>query len=252
VKDETGRTYTIQYELFMMGLCVFALGSVGVTTVFRLDESSRTILDWADTIVCLLFFVDFVATFYLAKDRKRYFLTWGWIDLLSSIPVFGSARIGRVARVWRIVRVLRGARATKLIATFILERRAQGAFLAAALLSLLLVVFASIAILQFERGPEANIRGPGDALWWAVTTITTVGYGDRFPVTPGGRVIGAVVMAIGLGLAGTLSGLIAAWFLAPASTRNEGELLLLHAEIAALRREIQGLSSDRLKGRLES
>jgi len=143
------------------------------------------------------------------------------------------------ARVFRIFRVLRGVRATKLIASFVLDRRAEGAFLAAALISMLLVVFSSIAVLQFETTLESNIKGPGDAIWWAFVTLTTVGYGDRYPVTTEGRVVGALLMTAGVGLFGALSGFVAAWFLTPSRRAQTGELDALRNDIAELRRAIE-------------
>jgi voltage-gated potassium channel len=110
----------------------------------------------------------------------------------------------------RILRVLRGIRSTKVLTQFILQRRAEGAFLAATLLSLLLIMISSIAVLQFETSPEANIKSPEDALWWSIVTITTVGYGDRYPISPEGRLIASFLMIAGVGLFGTLSGFIAA------------------------------------------
>jgi voltage-gated potassium channel len=148
-----------------------------------------------------------------------------------------ALRVGRLARILRILRVLRGVRSTRLIASVIIERRAHGASLAAALLSLLLVVFAGIAVLQFESGAEgANIKNAGDALWWSVATITTVGYGDRFPVTPEGRLVAGCLMMAGVGLFGTLSGFVAAWFLAPPTQSQQNELDLLRGDVAEIRR----------------
>ena len=106
-------------------------------------------------------------------------------------------------------------------------------------MSLLLVVFGSIAMLQFEGGQSAgNIKTAEDALWWAITTITTVGYGDRFPVTTEGRLLAGVLMIAGVGLFGTLSGFIASWFLAPQSIgkHQEKEIELLQVEMERLRR----------------
>jgi voltage-gated potassium channel len=232
------------YELFMLVLCLYALAALAADAVLGLDQSSRQILQWTDLALCLFFFGDFVITLVRAKHRWRYLITWGWIDLLSSIPMVDAFRLGRAARVVRVFRVLRAARATKLIATFLMNRRAEGALLAAGLVSVLLVVSASIAVLQFESTPESNIRGPADAVWWAFVTITTVGYGDRFPVTPEGRIVGALLMTAGVGLFGTFSGFVAAWFLEPGRAKEESEIEAVRKELSALRRAIQERSAS--------
>ena len=126
-----------------------------------------------------------------------------------------------------------------MLSTALMERRAQSAFLAAALASLLLLVLGSAAIMNFEDLPEANIKGPEDALWWAFVTITTVGYGDRFPVTSEGRLVGALLMTAGVGLFGAFSGLFASWFLAPKAAENRSEIEALREEVAALRKAIE-------------
>ena len=77
-----------------------------------------------------------------------------------------------------------------------------------------MLCFGSIAILQFEQGPTGTIQSPGDAMWWAIVTVTTVGYGDTYPVSPEGRVLASVLMAAGVGLFGTFTAFIASWFLA--------------------------------------
>ncbi|MDB4912410.1 MAG: ion transporter [Gemmatimonadetes bacterium] len=208
-------------------------------SVAHVDEGTRQVLEITDDLICAVFFVDFVVHLTRARHPLHYFITWGWIDLLSSVPAVSFLRWGRAARVVRILRVLRGARATKVMAEAILERRGRGLLLAALLVSLLLVVFASIGILQFETAPESNIRSGSDALWWAITTITTVGYGDRYPVTGEGRLLGSVLMVFGVALFGTFSGFVASWFVGTQSTRSD-------AEIAALREEIRVLRAERL------
>lgn len=227
------------YQLFMLILCLFALTTLGAETVLPLKESTREILRYADTAVCALFFLDFLIQLARAKSRWDYFLRWGWIDLLSSIPMVDALRVGRAARFMRILRVIRGIRSTKLLAEFVLVRRAQGAFLAAMLISLLLVVFASIAVLQFEQVEGANIRTAQDAVWWAVVTLTTVGYGDRYPITGEGRVIASLLMITGVGLFGTFSGYVASWFLVPGEQRQDSEVAALRGDIAALRELIE-------------
>jgi voltage-gated potassium channel len=90
--------------------------------------------------------------------------------------------------------------------------------------SLLLVVFASVAILQFEQVQGANITTAQDAVWWAVVTLTTVGYGDRYPITGEGRAVATLLMVAGVGLFGTFSGYVASWFLVPGKERQESEV----------------------------
>jgi voltage-gated potassium channel len=231
------------YHLLMLVLCLFALGVLAIQTAVTLDPQIRLVLEYADYAVCMIFFADFVVSMWRAPSRLRYLATWGWLDLLSSIPTVSVARWGRIGRVLRVFRVLRGLRATKLISTVILRKRAQNTFLAAALLALLLVVFCSVAILEFETAPESNIKTAADAVWWAFATITTVGYGDRFPVTPEGRFIAVVLMCAGVGLFGTLSGFFASWFLENEVADETTEIGALREEIAALRRSVDELAA---------
>lgn len=227
------------YQLFMLTLCLYAIVALAADSFFSLDPDIRKIINYADIGVCILFFVDFITSFFSAPDRWRYLYTWGWLDLASSIPMFDAFRWGRAARIMRIFRVLRGVRATKIVASFLLDRRAEGAFLAAALVSILLIVFSSIAILQFESGTDSNIKNAEDAIWWAFATITTVGYGDRYPVTFEGRIVAVMLMTAGVGLFGTLSGFVAAWFLAPGRKRQETEIQSLTREIQELREIVE-------------
>lgn len=231
----TLRTNSPAYELFILSLSLFAILSLAVQTALYLDPESRTILEYADLGICILFLLDFALSLARAPDRMKYFFQWGWLDLASSIPTLDIARWGRAARVVRVIRVLRGVRATRILARLVLERRAESTFLAASLVAILLVVVASISILQFENAPDSNIKSAEDALWWAFATITTVGYGDRFPVTGEGRAVAVLLMCAGVGLFGTFSAFLAAWFLASHGDESE-ELRALRDEVEHLRR----------------
>jgi voltage-gated potassium channel len=230
------------YLLFTLALSVFAIGVLAFEVLVAVDPRTREILRYADHAVCVLFFVDFLASLYNAPEKWRYLIRWGWLDLLSSIPTFEAFRLGRAARIFRILRVLRAIRSAKILAEFILLRRAQGTFLAVALVSFLLVVVSSISILHVETDPNSNIKTAEDAVWWALTTITTVGYGDRVPVTSEGRFIGGVLMFAGVGLFATFSGFVAAWFIRPVEKKQVVDLEVLRDEIAALRRAIEAKS----------
>jgi voltage-gated potassium channel len=75
-----------------------------------------------------------------------------------------------------------------------------------------MILFASVTILELEDTPDANIKTAEDAIWWAYATITTVGYGDKYPVTTGGRIIAAMLMTTGVGLFGTFTAYVSSWF----------------------------------------
>lgn len=240
MNDAPDRLASPGYQVFMLVLCLFALGAGAVQTAIHLEPRTRGILSYADYAVCVVFLADFVISLWRAPNRRRYLATWGWLDLLSSIPTVDVARWGRAARILRIFRVLRGLRATRLLATLALRKRAQNTALAVCLVALLLIVFCSIAVLHFEAESESNIKTAEDAIWWAFSTITTVGYGDRYPVTSEGRFVAVILMGAGVGLFGTFSGFLAAWFIGPQETREEepdvkGELAALRQEVAALR-----------------
>lgn len=240
------RDGSVPYQVFMLGLCMYAIGALALETMLIVDPDVSVILDYADMSVCLIFFFDFLLCLQRAKGRRwTYFLTWGWLDLLSSIPALDVARWGRIARVFRIFRVLRGLRLTQIVAGLVLRQRAEAVVLASALAALILVVTCSVAILRFEDAPDSNITSGGDAIWWAFATITTVGYGDRFPVTAEGRVVAAILMTAGVGLSSTVAAFLAAWFLQPsrkAADRKDRELV---KELGLLREAVERQGSER-------
>lgn len=224
------------YQLFMLALCVLVLVSLAVEVLIPLDDETRLILFYADTVVCILFLGDFAHSLATAPQRSRYFFTWGWIDLLSSIPAAGFLRAGRAARVARILRLLRGARSTRDLGAFVIAKRAQSTLLAVLLATLLVVVASSIAILQVERPAGGNIATASGALWWSVVTVATVGYGDRFPITFEGRTIAVLLMGTGIALFGVFTAYVASWFMEPDERAQDQEFRAIHEELAELRR----------------
>lgn len=227
------------YLLFTLAISLMAVFLLAIDATWSPSPGTRTILQTADTVLCGLFFIDFLVMLRKSKSRGRYLLTWGWLDLLSSVPLIPALRIGRLARVVRVVRVLRGIRSARVLTTFVLDRRAESTAMAALLVAITFVVFGSITILQLESVPNSRIQGPQDALWWTLGTLTTVGYGECYPVTAEGRIVAAVLMVAGVGLAGTVSGFIAAWFLSPRRREQEDEIHTIRREIETLRQVLE-------------
>jgi voltage-gated potassium channel len=230
------------YDFFMLLLCVYSLMSLSAETFLGLSQETRDIVDAVDNVVCGIFLLDFFINLGRAKDRFQ-FMKWGWIDLLSSIPAIDFLQAGRIVRVIRILRVLRGIRLARILANYLKNNRADGAFLAVIFIAILLLFLSSIAILQVEVAQDSNIKTPSDALWWAIVTMTTVGYGDKFPTTTIGRIIASVLMVSGVGLFGTLSGSVASWILNPVEQRQDVDLNAIHAELALINRRLNETTS---------
>jgi voltage-gated potassium channel len=126
--------------------------------------------------------------FYKA-DNKLAFIKWSWIDLISSVPAVSYLRAGRLLRMIRLLRLIRAFRSSQMFVNHIFRNKAKGALTSVTILAVLLIIFSSIAILQVEKDPNSNIKTAEDAIWWSYVTITTVGYGDKFPVTTEGRIL---------------------------------------------------------------
>ena len=200
------------FNIIILVLSLYVLISLIVTTFFVLSDEVTVLLNYVDNVICIIFLVDFAMRFKKANN-KLVFMKWGWIDLISSIPYIDFLRAGRVLRLIRLIRVFRAFKATKLIFEHINRNKKQSALTSVALISFLMVIFSSIAILQFEKDVNSNIKTAEDAIWWSYVTITTVGYGDKFPITTEGRIIGAVLMTMGVGIFGTFTALVSSWFI---------------------------------------
>lgn len=198
-------------NILIIVLSIYVLIALMVDTFLKLPTEVSRILNIVDNLICAVFLFDFGVRLYRAKSKLQ-FMKWGWIDLISSIPTFDFMRVGRALRLIRLLRILRAFRSTKHLVHHIFKRRTQGALTAAVIIAILMVIFSSIAILQVEDDPNSNIKTAEDAIWWAYVTITTVGYGDKFPVTTEGRIIAAFLMTVGVGLFGTFTAYLASWF----------------------------------------
>jgi voltage-gated potassium channel len=198
-------------NIIVFFLSLYVIVAVVVDTFFPLSYEVSRLLHDIDYVVCLVFFMDFLHRLFSSKNKWHY-LRWGWIDLLSSIPM-NLFLAGRLFRVFQLLRVIRAMRSINFLSHYFLKNKIRGAFTSAALLAFIVIVFSAIGILKFEKDVAgSNIKTAEDALWWAYVTITTVGYGDKYPVTSEGRIIAAVLMTVGVGLFGTFTAFVASWF----------------------------------------
>ncbi|WP_372728785.1 potassium channel family protein [Nocardioides sp.] len=178
----------------------------------RLPADLATMLQVAGWSVWVAFAVDFLVRIVLADTRWSYVRSH-WYDLaLIVLPML---------RPLRLLRLLALARILNRSATSSLVGRVSTYVLGAALMS---AVLAAIAVLDVEQDAAgANITTFGDALWWSATTVTTVGYGDRFPVTAAGRLIAVALMVVGIATVGAVIASITGWMVAQVDTEASRE-----------------------------
>ncbi len=225
-------------EITVLVLSVYTLGALLSQIVFHVSPEVSLLLDRIDTVVCMFFLADFTLRFRRSPS-KLAFMKWGWIDLISSIPAYDFLRWGRMVRVIRILRILRALGSSRRLVVILFRNRTKSLALAALLTAFVLIVFSSIAVLAFEDKNESNIRTPFDALWWAISTMTTVGYGDKIPATVEGKIVAMILMVAGVGLFGVLTGLFARIFVEPELKIEAADILALTAEIRLLRERIE-------------
>ena len=219
-KEQKQALHPINILVFFLSLYVIV--ALVVDTFFPLSPEVHSLLIDIDYAVCAIFFIDFLYRFFTAKDKWAY-MRWGWVDLLSSIPL-NYFLAGRLFRIFQLIKVLRAIRSIELITHFFFKEKIKSAFASAAILAFVMIVFCSIGILKLEKdAPGSNIKSAEDALWWSYVTITTVGYGDRYPVTTEGRMLAAVLMTVGVGLFGTFTAYVASWFVIQKEEEVEAE-----------------------------
>jgi len=241
------------YHGFIVVLTLLSLVTM-VALLLPLDEQTLFLLRFYDNTICVVFLLDFVVEMIRAPNKSEFFLHQrGWLDLIGSIPSFGAFKFGgllRLARISRLIRIahLAGAQNQRDLLRDVLKNRSQYAFIVTFTVALLVLYVTSTAVLQAEsKDPNANIVTGGDALWWAIVTITTVGYGDLYPITAAGRTIAVFTMFAGVGIIGALASILASILVPPPASDipTQGSAQVsepsVEQELAALRAELSNV-----------
>ncbi len=214
----TGELKGISYELFILGVGLVSITNTALF-VLPLDGPITAVAFVIDAILGPIFLFDFAYRFATTPARSTYVLRrFGWADLLSAVPFLGLFRVFRISRVGSLLR--RADREDVLKELYV--GRAATTFWTTMFLVLIVIEFGGMGVFYAEAGyPGSNISTGGDAVWWGLVTITTVGYGDYYPVSPGGRVVGGLLLFAGIALFSVLTGFIANQFLSPRANRLE-------------------------------
>jgi voltage-gated potassium channel len=226
----------IGYEVFIAALSILSILNL-VLIFFVQDQTIDFVLEAMNLLLSIVLFCDFLYRLRKAPSKTTYFFReFGWADLGASVPLpqFKILRIFRLIKVWRLFR-LYGA---KRLLTAMVKERAETALYLLLLIAVLVLEFGSLLMLRIEQNAAgANIVSASDAIWYVLVTISTVGYGDQFPVTNAGRVLGTVIIVLGVGIFGTLTGFLANAFITPRKTKDE-QAAIEAAEEAEEEREV--------------
>jgi len=226
------------YELFIMLLSVLSIFNLLVFVIPRIDPVVEEVVALVDRFITVIFMLDFLYRFFTAESKRDYFFrNWGWADLLTSMPV-QQFKIFRIFRIVRISRLLRMDGWRNIVGE-IRDNRASSALYLTIFMVIIVLEFGGMGIVFAEAyDTDANIRTAGDGVWWAFVTITTVGYGDQFPVTSLGRFIGFFVMVLGVGSYAVLTGFLAKMFLSPGDedSMEQIETMVQNEEMSEVRR----------------
>jgi voltage-gated potassium channel len=207
------------YEIFIGLLSILSIFNIVLMYGFLKDSALQQILWAMNVLLTAIFMGDFIYRFTTSSARAGYFFRrFGWADLLSSVP-FGQFKIFRLFRLVHVYRLLRD-RGPKNVLDSLVRDRAGSALLTLLLAGILVLEFGSLSILRIEEyAPGGNIKTASDALWYVIVTISTVGYGDFYPVTNHGRFVGAIIIIVGVGIFGTFTGYLANIFLSPSKKK---------------------------------
>lgn len=203
------------FALFIQFLIVLSVITFSVETLPNLKPQTKAILNSIEVFCVVVFTAEYLARIYVADNKPKFvFSFFGLIDLFAILPFylsFGldlrSLRVLRMFRLFRLLKLVRYNRAMQHFAKAMLLAKEQIILFMG--VTLVLIYFAAIGIYYFENEAQPeHFSSIFDSLWWSIVTLTTVGYGDVYPITVGGRIFTFFILLIGLGIVAIPTGII--------------------------------------------
>ena len=214
--EETDTKSGKNFDIFIQILIITSLVSFSIETLPNLDSRFKDFLDTLEFIIVAIFSFEYLLRLYASKAKLKYiFSFYGLVDLIAILPFYlsksvdlRSIRIIRLVRILRSFKLLRYSRALKRFQTAFLSVKEEMILFLFATFFLLFV--ASFGIYHFENPTQPeNFKSIFHSLWWAIITLTTVGYGDVYPITAGGKIFTFLLLIIGMGIVAIRTALIA-------------------------------------------
>jgi len=205
------------YVLFNNAVIVLAVVAYAASTMPELPQAMHHALLVAETVIIVTFAADYLLRLFCAPNALGYaFSFWGVIDLIAWAPALllsgtdlSSARVLRLIQLARLLKLMRLAKAFDILLGALRDVRDQ--LIVFVIFTLIVLFLASVGIYQFEHPAQPELfKSVPHSMWWAVATLSTVGYGDIYPVTAGGRIFTGLVLLVGLAVIAVPTGLISA------------------------------------------
>jgi voltage-gated potassium channel len=251
-EENSQNNKSFSYELFILAISILAI--INILIVFLTsDPNMDMVLIIINFALSLILLVDFFYRLFTAPKKVSYLINdFGWLDFLGSLPIFWMP----IFRLLRIIRVLRFFKQTGAFGLMrdLRHHPASSVLATVSFLVLLVIQIGSYLIIGAEaRSANANIIQPLDALWWALVTVTTVGYGDKFPVTNIGRIISTLVILLGVIMFSVLTSFFTSKFRARGQADSEQLLATAELDLLEIHKllERQNSTLDQLENRLE-
>jgi len=230
-------------DIYVGFVALYSIVLLLVSVFVDLSPEETKLFEWADLALCALFLFELFIRWRKAPDKIRFW-KWGWIDLLASIPMFPLMRWGRSIRFIRVIQLLRAVEGVRMLHGHVFTGKKVSAPVLAFFLFYTIMMICSPAILFAEsEAPGANIKTAGAAIWWAFETISTVGYGDYYPVTTFGRCVGVFTMIFGVGMFGAITATVLSALKFDSGSSSDDELEALRRENEQLKKAAAGGTS---------
>ena len=213
--DGRDTTLGIAFDIFIQVLIVISIITFSIETLPDLKPHTREILHSIEIFCVIIFTVEYLARIYIAEKKLKFiFSFFGIIDFLAILPFylsFGfdlrSLRILRLFRLFRLLKLVRYNRAMQHFGRAMVVAKEQIILFMS--ITVILIYFAAVGIYYFEHEAQPDkFSSIFDSLWWSIVTLTTVGYGDVYPITMGGRLFTFLILLIGLGIVAIPTGII--------------------------------------------
>jgi len=214
--EETDTIWGRAFDIFIQCLIILSLVTFSIETLPGLSNRSMVVLRWIEVVTVAIFSLEYILRCWISKPTTRYvFSFFGLVDLVAILPFYIAAGIDlralRAFRLLRLFRIFKLARYSKAVRRFHraihIAKEEVVLFLGA---TVILLYLSATGIYYFEHGAQPEkFASVFHSLWWAIATLTTVGYGDVYPITVGGRIFTFFILLIGLGIVSVPAGLVA-------------------------------------------